>query len=312
MLNSAYIWWMVGSALLAAGVHFFLTKGLKNRALLTGLTLVLGALLGAVCAKALYCATQWMHFQDQIQNYGLGGAIFSDNLTAVSYYGGVLGVILAAALAGKATGNGAVKALNAYAPAGALMAALARFGEGFLEMMDLGALQKDEWTHFFPLTAKYEWSPAYAEWYLAVFMLSGIAYLIVCGLSLLFFREKRFVRTLYYMCLPQILLESLRIDSSMKFHEFVKVEQLLCMIGMVVILILYGVWAGKKQKNRCLPALLSLVCAGVFVAVEFALDGKLGENLRYGIPYVVMGLGMIALAVLECWGFSRVRTEKKV
>ena len=308
MLNSSYLWWMAGSALLSAGFHFFLTGRLQKRAALTGLTLLLGVLLGALGAKLLYCALAPQYFADDVSQSGLWQALFFDDMGKVAYYGGVMGVILAAALAGKITGNGAVPALNAYAPAGMLIAALARFGECFLGTLGAGRAHMDpEWTHFFLLAVP---NSRRSTWYLAVYSLACAAYLIVCAVSLLRFMEKRFIRTLYYLCLPQIMLESLR-NVSLIFHEFVRVEQLLCMVVMVVILILYGVWAGKAWKRRFLPALLSLVCAGVFVAVEFALDGKLGENLRYGIPYVVMGLGMIALAVLECWGFSHVRAEEK-
>ena len=303
MLNSSYLWWMAGSALIATGFHFFLTRGLKKRGLLAGLTLVLGAALGVVCAKALYCATQFQYIVDFRET------ALSPDMSAMSFYGGALGVILGAALAGRITGNGALPALNAWAPAGALMAALARFGEGFLGTLGAGEMNLHaEWTHFFLLSVP---NARKTAWYLAVFSLAGIAYLIVCAVSLLRFREKRFVRTLYYLCLPQIMLESLR-NVSLKFHEFVRVEQLLCMVVMAAILFLYGVWAGKNRKKRFLPAVLSLVCAGVFVAVEFALDGKLGDLFRNvrAIPYAVMGVGLVALAVLECRGFARIRAAE--
>ena len=322
MLNSSYALWMAGSALVAAAIHFFLTKGLKKRELLTGLTLLLGVLLGVVCAKVLYCLTQIRYFRDDVMNDGLWKALFSGNMGKMSFYGGVAGVILAAALAARCTGNGVMDALDAYAPAGALMAALARFGERFLEMIDVGEqlLSSEEGGWFLPLTVRtsYEYSYEYAwgtvtetytVWNLAVFMLAGIACLIVFAAALLLFWEKRFVRTLFYLCLPQILLESLRSDTSMKFHEFVKVEQLLCMIVMVVILALYGFWAGKKKFTHFLPVVLSLACAGLFVAVEFAKDDKIfaGLSQAKAIPYAVMRAGLVVLALLEFWGFSMLK-----
>ena len=304
MLSGGYIWWMTGSALICAGFHFFLTKGLKKRGLLTGLTLLLGVALGAVCAKLLYCALAPQYFLDDVRQFGLWQALVSDDMTKLAFYGGVAGAIFGAALCGVITGNGAMSALNAWAPAGALMAALARFGEGFLGTLGAGRAHMDaEWTHFFLLAVP---NSRRTVWYLAVYSLAGLAYLVVCAVSLWRFREKRFVRTLFYLCLPQIMLESLR-NMSLIFHEFVRVEQLLCMIVMIVILVLYGVWAGKGQRGRFMPAVLSMLIAGVFVAVEFALDGKLGESLRYGYPYAVMGLGLIALAALECRGFERLK-----
>ncbi|MBR1586468.1 MAG: prolipoprotein diacylglyceryl transferase [Clostridia bacterium] len=293
-VHSAYYFWMLGSALITAGVQFLLAKGMKKRGLLCGLTLVLGTVIGVICARLFSAAAQ---FEYTLAD-GVMETLLSDDVGQLSYYGGLTGVCFGVAQAARLTGNRPMAALNAYAPAGALMAALARFGEVFLGMRCAGNLVMTEKLCFFPVAIRNEWD----EWYVAVFMLAGLAYLIVFAFSLLKYREKRFVRTLFYLCLPQILLESLR-NQSIIWHEFVRMEQLACMVAMEVILVLYGVWA-KGQRKRFLPAVAGLACAGVFVAVEFALDKT---DLPHLVTYAVMALGLVCLGWMECLGFGNVK-----
>lgn len=300
-MNSSYLFWMGGSALIAAGVHFFLTKGLKKRGLLTALTLIFGILLGAAAARLCYCLIEF----EYVQADGWGYTLLSDSMEYVSFYGGMAGVIFAAILAAYATGNKPMDALNAYAPAGALMACLARFGEYFLGRTCTGKQIEESFWQFFPVAIGEEYYGD-VEWYLAVFMLAGLCYLAVFLLSLLKFRDRRFVRTLFYLCLPQIFCESLR-SMSLIWTQFLRVEQLACMICMEVILILYGVWAGKGAKRRFLPALGALGCAGVFVACEFALDKT---NLPHVVTYGIMILFLAVLAWLEITGFQRLKKQE--
>ena len=299
-MNQSYLIFMLGSAMITAGVHYLLAGGMKKRGLLAALTFVFGAALGVVCSKLVYGL---ICIQDVLLD-GIGETLLSDNLECMSYYGGVAGVILGAALAAKCTGNKVVKALNTYAPAGALMAALARFGEYFLDTINVGRMIEDERLQFFPLAQGVDFGYGYTEWYLAVFMLCGIAGVIVFLVSLNKFKDKRFLRTLFYLCLPQIIFESLRNYNRLTWTQFVRVEQLMCMLYIEAMLLLYGVWAGKGTRNRFLPAIVGLVCAGVFVGVEFALDKT---NLSHAVTYAVMIAGLCVLAWMEQLGFKKVR-----
>lgn len=297
MINSSYLLFMLGGGLISAGVHFLLAGGMKKRGLLAALTLLLGGALGAACARIVYCL---IAFEDVLMD-GLGETLLTGNMECVSYYGGVAGVIFGAALAAKCTGNKPMAALDAFAPAGALMAALARFGEYFLGTLCVGRIIENEAFQFFPLAVGVDYY-GYTEWYLAVFMLAGLAYLGVFFISLKVFREKRFLRTLFYLCLPQIFLESLRNYNRLTWTQFVRVEQLLCMLCMEGILLLYGLRAAKGDKKRFLPALAGLACAGVFVGVEFALDKT---NLPHAMTYGIMILFLGALGAMERMGFRR-------
>ena len=59
-------------------------------------------------------------------------------------------------------------------------------------------------------------------------MLEGLLTLGVFAVCIARFRKHRFLRSLFYLCLIQILCESLRSDSFTWL--FVRVEQLLCML----------------------------------------------------------------------------------
>ena len=292
---------MFGSALITAGVHYLLAGGLKKRGLLATLTFLFGAALGTLCARVVYCL---IAFEDVMMD-GLKETLLSDSMECVSFYGGMAGVILGAVLAAKCTGNRPMTALNAYAPAGALMAAMARFAEYFLDGVCVGRIIEEEPFQFFPLAVGKDYY-GYTEWSLAVFMLAGIAYLIVFLVSLNKLKEKRFIRTLFYLCLPQIMLESLRNYNRLTWTQFVRVEQLACMICLEVILVLYGVWAGKETKKRFLPAIVGLICAGVFVGLEFALDKT---NLPHALTYGVMIAGLVVLGWMEHIGFAKIRKQ---
>lgn len=293
-MNQAYLLFMGGGALIAAGVHFLLAKGMKKRGLLTALTLVFGVLLGAVCARLSFIL---LKMEDALMD-GIWETLVSDNLECVSFFGGAAGVIFGAVLAAKITGNAPLPALNAWAPAGALMAAAARFAEYFLGTLCVGRIIEDEAFQFFPLAMGVDFY-GYTEWYLAVFSLAGLAYLAVFLVSLLHFKDRRFLRTLFYLCLPQIILESLRNYNRLTWTQFVRVEQLACMVCIEAILVLYGLWTEKGTKRRFLPALVGLGCAGVFVAVEFALDKT---SLPHALTYSVMALFLALLGWMEHWG----------
>ena len=134
------------------------------------------------------------------------------------------------------------------------------------------------------------------------------AVVIVFLVSLNKFKDKRFLRTLFYLCLPQIIFESLRNYNRLTWTQFVRVEQLMCMLYIEAMLLLYGVWAGKGTRNRFLPAIVGLVCAGVFVGVEFALDKT---NLSHAVTYAVMIAGLIILGWMEHVGFKNAVMKKQ-
>ena len=186
-MKSYYIW-MLGSALICTGLYTFLSIKLKGHVRLSLITLVLSTVLGTVCAKLVYYLTQ---IDFMIANGWLQSLVNPDP-AEWCFFGGAIGVGAGAYLAAKMLHVKPSAALDAFAPAGALMAALSRFGGYFLQdaMIGLGEYLEDPALCFFPLAVVNEWE----EYYLAVFMIEGACALLVTALSLCCFKFCRILR----------------------------------------------------------------------------------------------------------------------
>ncbi len=274
---------------------------------LSGCVLLLGAVLGLLCAKLFYFLYYFFYLVEQ----GAGAFWFSLKTEEMSYYGALAGVFLAAALSAKLFGLRPGRVLNAFAPAGALLAAAMRFAEYFLYPTGTGAVYEEPLP--FPLAVKIVWSEDYIEYVLAVFMLEGLMSLVAFALSLAHRGEpRRFLRTLFYLCLPQVLLESLRADAVNWL--FVHVEQLLCFLFVEGVLVWYGFAGGRKRFGSWVPALTGLAVCGGIIAEEFMLDGKLrigGAYVSPWITYSLMAAGLALLAVMEHRGNRRLYSSLK-
>ena len=259
------------------------------------LILVFGILLGTSCARLA-----WVLFGIMAHP-----PLLALNVTELSYYGGLAGVLLAVLLSAGIFKRNAVDVLNTFAPAGAFLAAMFRFAEGFLGTLGFGTYMEEG--VFFPVTVEIVWDEYYSEYYLAIFMLEGFLYLAVMVFSLLRGKDRyRWLRTLFYLCLPQILCESLRIQSISWL--FVKTEQLLCFLVCEGILVWYAFRGNPRVFRFWIPALTGLAVCGLIIAIEFALEGKIligGEGLSHWLLYILMAVGLSAMAVTEvkgaCW-----------
>ena len=303
---SAYLLTM-GCGAAACILWFFLAQSKKSGAghaiSLSALILVLGSALGLLCARLGFILLRINVIQAR------------DLLTLrhdeLSYYGGLAGVILAVWLSAKIMKQPARQVLNTFAPMGALMAAVARFAEYFLGMLGLGYVE--EWAEegfFFPVTIRFFYDEEYFEYYLAVFILSGVFSLIAMVLSLVHAREKhRFLRTLFYLCLPQILFECMRTQKISWL--FVPAEQLICFLLCEGVL----AWTAFKRRGEgfsaWIPPLVGLLACGVIIAGEFALDGKImmadEEYIPQWITYSVMALSLAGMAVAEHFAMRKIQ-----
>ena len=216
------------------------------------------------------------------------------------YIGVVLGVIISA----KLTHQRVLPVLDAFAPAGALLVAIARFGEKYLGEIGTAGFEMPEQLAFFPFALTNEWGESYP----AIFMLSCLAALIVAIVGLTRKPGGRdgqlFLRTAFYLALPQIMCESL-LAECMKWG-FVRVQQLLCALTLLVILIVECRRASGSLTfaKRWWPVGALLLCAAGLVGVEFALD-KSGLPAFVGYGAMVVLLALIAAA--ECGAARRVK-----
>ena len=290
----------IGCGILLSVLWFFLADQRRmrnqNSLLLSVLVLVLGVVLGVACARFVW-------FLCRINT---APKLFGLRYNELSYYGGMAGVILAVVLSAKITGRGIRETLNTFAPIGAFLAAVMRFGEGFLGFLGMGQWMEEG--IFFPVTAEIVWDEYYSEFYLAVFMFEGFFSLIAMALSLVHGKEKdRFLRTLFYLCLPQILLESMRSESISWL--FVRSEQLFCYLLCEGVLVWYAFRAGRKQLRSWIPAIVGLVVCGIVIVGEFALDGKItfGESAApQWIIYSIIAAALAVMAVMEHRGHAAV------
>lgn len=295
----SYLLFLAGSALLCYVLFAFSARrrmrlGAGRAAALSALSLGLGILLGLIGAKLLYFLFRFNY----LLKTGVGGWLLSLKEDELSYYGGAAGVCLAVFFAAKILGEKPGKALNAFAACGALLAALARFAEYWLGSLGTGDYLEEALP--FPFAVSEVWNPDFPEYYLAIFMLEGILYLRVAVFALQN-REDRlcFLRTVFYLCLAQVICESMRAESIRWL--FVRYEQLLCYLIVEGILVWYAI-AGRKQGTRNWgAAVCGLVVCALTVLEEFMLDGKIfGE---YGIPpaaiYGLMAWGLLELAAME-------------
>lgn len=256
--------------------------------------LPLSLLLGAVLGKLMYVA---LLFQRVWPRFG-AEALWRLKAAEFSFFGGGLGVILALALTAKLTRQKIKPYLSVFAPCGALLAAGFRAAEYFQGMLGAGSyLESSAFTRF-PFAVANQWG----EWHLAVFTLEALAALIV---SLVFALRKqenlipglRVERTVFYLCVPQIVFESLR-NQCMRWG-FVRIEQVLCGVT-VVCLIVYGCFQVKALKGlkRFWPALCSLLCVALIVLAEFGLDKfNFSTAFWYGVMIVVL-CGFSALEIV--------------
>ena len=309
---NAYLITMGAATLVVCALfYYFLRKApgiKKEKALGLGLcVLILGPVLAIVGGKLLYFIFRMAYVTKQ----GIGKYLLSFRTEEMSYYGAMAGVVLAVFLSAKICGADARRVLNTFAPAGALMAAIARFAEYFLYPTGTG-LFLDQVIPF-PLAVSIVWSEDYTECVLAVFFFEGVASLAAFVLSLVHKSEpRRLLRTLFYLCLPQVLLESLRTDAINLL--FVHLEQLLCFLFVEGVFVWYAFRLGKNRFSSWVPAIAGVIAAGLIVVMEFLIDGKLligGAHVSPWITYPAMAAVLAVLAVLEHRANRRLYSSSK-
>ena len=298
--QTAWLCFLAGSAVVCFAL-FGLTARLRLKmksgkaVTMAALSMGLSILTGLIGAKLLYFLFRISYiFKTGFWNY-----LFSLRPDELSYYGGAAGVCFGVFLAAKIMKEKPGKMLNAFAASGALLAALARFAEYWLGSIGTGDYLEEALP--FPFAVYEAWNPDFPEYYVAVFMLEGIIYLRIAVFALCNRKDRLcFLRTVFYLCLTQIICESAR-AASIRWL-FVRYEQLLCYLIAEGILVGYAIAGHKQKKRNWGAAAFGLVVCALTVLEEFMLDGKitLGEiGLPSIVIYAVMGWGLFELAVFE-------------
>lgn len=310
-MNTSYIFSLLIGAVICTGL-FACTLSRRKSALSPAFcALPLGIILGTVCSKVLFVL---MKAQEQLDNYGLA-AFLRTQPAEFTFVGGCIGVVLAVCLAARLCKQPVSSTLDAFAPAGALMAAVVRGSTYFLDRMSMvgvGDYVENEALCFFPVAVENE---MLFGWFYAVFMLE-CAFALLCAVAVFFpaIRGKMkpghvFLHAVFFLALPQIFCEQL-LGSYIKW-AFVRAEQLLCAV-LVFAVILYACKKNKGAKMRFLPLILTGICMLAVIDLLFMLDNKylFGLELAPDTCYILMIVLLVIIGGLEMWAFRRLNRSK--
>jgi len=99
----------------------------------------------------------------------------------------------------------------------------------------------------------------------------------------------------------QVLLESLRNDGHLVVH-FVRIQQVLSLVALVVVFAIFSIRlyrrGGMKKSHLLALWLVTIVCIGMGIFMEFRVDRGSLKLLYYGVMTLCMGL--ILLMALIC------------
>lgn len=315
---SAYLWLIAaGSVLVFALYGLRCAKAvrlpeLRKHAWETALlSFVFAAVFGLVLARAGY-ALLMQELDFEYDGLAAFGQLLEIEIDRLSFLGGALGVLLGVTLANRLMRKGSVvTGLDAFAPFGALLAAVFRMGELFFGSYGVGSVLPEESAFsFFPFAVKITVAGNYEYWCWAVCVLSAVFALIWAGIS--FFRLRStgragfvFTLSLFFLALPQVLCESLRKGSSMLWL-FVHAEELLCAVVLLFVMLFWILRSckGFPFVRRWWPLGVLILGVGLLVGVEFAIDGKYFELIP-SVCYLIM------TAVLAAIGFAGAVAAKR-
>ena len=239
-------------------------------------------ILGVVFAKLFYVLL--------MQEWDV---LFRPEPSEFCFTGGAVGVWLGVRLAAEVTGyRPAGKLADRFTLPGALLIAGLRIAEIELGSLGAGRFIEVPSDSTYLILAVFN---RYGEPHVAVFVWEAVAAATVGLLSLRDEADRpgqRFETAAFRLCACQILLENLRSRALM--WGFVRVEQVLCAVILMVLLLVACARNTKKQGAvRFLPALYLFLCVAAIVGIEF---------LRQRSPSRFMGEhgGFLLMALVLC------------
>jgi prolipoprotein diacylglyceryltransferase len=261
-MTPEYLYILLAGALVCTAAYALRLRRYQLKAWSALPALALSILLGVALAKVFYVLPLISRVWPR---YGWASFLRMKE-SEFSFIGACAGACLGTALSAKLTRQSVARALDAFAPAGALMAAVARAGEYCLGTLGVGQYMENG---FFPIAVQNEWG----EWFAAVFILEAVLALLCAAGSFLLSRKPSqpagtaFRRTLFYLALPQIFSESLRAQS-MKWG-FVRIEQVMCAVVVVALVYIACTLfrAERKPLRRYAPCLYMFISIVVMVGV---------------------------------------------
>ncbi len=319
MSESFTLWGLTGYRfgliLSGAWVAYLLAVGLlrADRRMPVGVTRVYAALsfpLGILFGRLEYCLVNLRYFTQTLEN-PLAMLRFWDG--GFGMMGVLAGFFLAAFLASRIRGCrfGSVADI-ACVPMGLFLAG-ERLAEGYTSLgvgMDVSVT---------PFVTRFPWLFVHEQVgaadipRLAVFRYEALMALLITAFLLVLYigrHHKRHARpgdlALVFYALygaTQIVMESLRDDGHLLF-TFFRVGQLCAVLLPILAMIIFTRRAVRIHGARCwqwISWIGSLVCIGLLIALEFAIDGRLELELSLfglngtGLYYLIMALTCLLL-----------------
>ena len=254
------------------------------------------ALLGFLFAKFFYIITMET---SNIWYWGEWGPSLSLEPSLFCFVGGGIGVWLGVWLAAKITGyTPAGKLLDRFALPGALLVAGLRMAEIELGSLGTGRFIEVPENSAYLILAVYN---RYGEPHVALFVWEAVAAAVIGLLSL---RNEtncrpgqRFMTAVFRLCTCQILLENMRSRALM--WGFVRVEQLLCAVILMILMLLACAHNTKKQGVvRFLPALYLFLCIAAIIGIEFLRQRSTSRFMGEHGGYLMMAAVLCVILLL--------------
>lgn len=281
---------LVLCAVAAAFALFIAVNALRadrRGAAAAAVSLPLCAVLGLLFAKVSYVLLT-----------GGWNTLFTPEPSEFCFTGGAAGVCLGVLLAAKITEyRPAGKLLDRFVLPGTLLIAGLRMAEIELGSLGAGRYIDVPADSVFLVLAIFN---RYGEPYVAVFVWEALAALFV-GLLSLHGEEARpgqcFETAVFRLCACQILLENMR--NRALAWGFVRVEQLLCAVFLLALLLRACARGEKKQGvRRFLPALYLLVCMAAIVGIEFLRQRSPSRFMGEHGGFLMMGAVLCVVLLL--------------
>ena len=253
------------------------------------------AVLGFIFAKLFYVL---LMESGNIIAWGEWDALFSMEPAHFCFTGGAVGAWLGVLLAAKITGyKPAGKLLDRFALPGALLIAGLRMAEIELGSLGTGRYIDTPADSSFLILAVYN---RYGEPHVAVFVWEAVAAAVIGLLSLRSESNRpgqRFETAVFRLCTCQILLENIR--SRALSWGFVRVEQLLCAVILMSLVLLACARSTKKQGAvRFLPALYLFLCIAAIIGIEFLRQRSPSRFMGLYGGYLMMGAVLCVMLAL--------------
>lgn len=301
----------------SCAIAFFLMARSMRRAGLkentASLVAVLSVPMGIFGARLFYCLIRWSWFWDQ-------GAGFFVQLTSggLNLYGAVFFVILAGVLGARLSGQKPSRVLDAMVIPGCVMLILEHLcvgiaGQGYGwtvgDWFSVDAFDAEEYTgmSLFHLedVSFFEGFPFsqmdyYGEYHWSVFLLEALIAVLMLVVLLRYKPMPDGRLALIFMVLmapAEAIGESMRQDAVLRWG-FVRVGQLITVCVLLAVLTRACVKSVHTPiRKKVLAYVYLILCMGVFMAMEFALEKKIVflAFMPMDTCYVVMGLSCLGM-----------------